>query len=107
MVSCLRGTADVTSGISILDVAGGVIGAVIGAVRGDSSEPVVVANDLGGAPAALPRFIVGAGGGGGESAGAPPGLAPGALRVTRTVSFLKGTAEVFLIGCVADGSVDC
>lgn len=36
-------------------------------------------------------------------AGKLPGLAPGALRVTLTVSFLRGTAEVFLIGCVEGG----
>lgn len=52
-----------------------------------------------GAPAtgAVLRGIVGAGAGGVGAAGGP-GWVGSALRVTRTVSFLRGTAEVLFIG---------
>jgi hypothetical protein len=52
--------------------------------------------------------MVGAGGAGapadgaGGGVGAPPGAGSG-LRVTRTVSFFKETAEVFFIGAGAFG----
>ena len=82
-------------------------GAVLSAIVGAGAGAVGAA----GAPAVF-KGIVGAGGAGGAGAAPEVGAGGGvgapaeagsALRVTRTVSFFKETAEVFFIGVGALG----
>lgn len=94
-----RGTVEGPPGVA---GAGAVLRAIVGAGAGADG-----AGGAAGAPAVF-KGMVGAGGAGapadgaGGGVGAPPGAGSG-LRVTRTVSFFKETAEVFFIGAGALG----
>lgn len=94
-----RGTVEGPPGVA---GAGAVLRAIVGAGAGADG-----ADGAAGAPAVF-KGMVGAGGAGapadgaGGGVGAPPGAGSG-LRVTRTVSFFKETAEVFFIGAGAFG----